>query len=290
MNRIPVDLNNPEEPEKGFWERVTDVTSVGFAWSMLLHVILLVAMAFVVMPGLTERKGFVVVATDASDDVTTFDSLVDVSFDDSGATESTTEETVELITEATDTPLPLASVVEAKAPSATNGQGDGNSEGSGSGGVRLKAPTNAVRMGSFTAWTKPIRQFRGEEPKAGDSPRPGQSYHIYIQLQLPETMRTYRVGDITGAVVGTDGYRLQLPNRTFFFNNEGRIEEATARKRIPVVDSTVTLLVHIPAAKFEAVRDKITVKSRKLAESQTLELIFTSESRPRQKLRTTPPE
>lgn len=274
MNRIPIDINDPVERPRTFWERVTDVVSVGFAWSMLIHALLLICFALIMMPQLAERRGFVVFATEASDSVSKFDSVADISLEESGAEESTTEETLELITQPTDGLLPISAVVEKKSTTEKTGSGKGDTQGDGKGGRKLRAPANAVRRGSFSAWTVPIAQYRGETPKPGDSPRPGQHYHIVIQLQLPKGMTRYRVSDLTGSVEGTDKYRLQLPNRTFYFNDEGRLEEADSRTYIPVIDDVVQILVHVPGAKFAAVKDTINLSSRRLAEKQELELVF----------------
>lgn len=275
--RPPDRKPQPQEEEvvlKTMWDRITDATSVGVAWSILIHTFFLIAMALVILPSVGDDGGVAVDVTDADNDVTTFDNIADLKFETAGAADSSMEEVALVSPDPADIPLAVATIAKPKAATESSGAGQGKTEGEGKGAPRLRAPKNAVRRGRFSAWTIPISQYRGDNPSPGDSPRPGQHYHIVIQLELPESLRRYSVGDLTGSVVGTDGYRLQLPNRTYFFNDEGNLEQATARRRLPIVDRKVQILVHVPGAKYAAVKDKIAVSSRRLVESQTIELVF----------------
>ena len=161
--------------------------------------------------------------------------------------------------------------------SVTDGAGQGNGRGDASGdgeGRRLKAPSNAVAEGRFTAWTIPIKQRAGEKPKPGDSPRAGQAYHIVIELELPKTLRRYSVNDLVGVVVGTDNYHLELPRQTFYYLN-GKLRPVRRGSRLPIVDNRVQVLVFVPGAERQ-VRDRIRLASRRLAESQQIDLVFGS--------------
>lgn len=280
----PIRPDDLEEAPKSLWDRITDATSLGLAWSVLIHTILLIAMAVIILPSVGTGEVVAIVATDADDAVTTFDNLIDVSFDSAAAEAAESQEAVEIVPDEADIPLPVNTLVEKKAvESKAEGAGSGKTAGEGQGAPRLRAPANAVRRGRFAAWTIPIKQPGFPDPKPGDSPRPGQSYNIVIQLQLPENVTRYSAGDLTGSVVGTDGYRLRLPNRTYFYNEDGNLIEANSRRRLPIVENTVQIFVHVPAAKYEAVKDTIRVESRRLAESQVLELVFEGEGRRRRR-------
>jgi hypothetical protein len=80
-----------------------------------------------------------------------------------------------------------------------SGTGTAMTKGAGNGGG---APKNAVTKGSFTAWTVP------------EDPEPGQDYVIVIEIKLPEKVRRYPLKDLSGMVVGTDGWRQAIPGKS----------------------------------------------------------------------------
>jgi hypothetical protein len=133
-----------------------------------------------------------------------------------------------------------------------NGQGSGEGDGIGDGkGLPFAMPgAGKVTMkGSFTAWTVP------------EDPKPEEDYTIVIQIRLPPGVKKIPKRDLEGSIVeGTDKYRLHIPTPrmpTF----------------LPVSGAFAQLVVPVPGAR-SLVRDKITVKSRILKESQTLEIEF----------------
>ncbi|HVV98842.1 MAG TPA: hypothetical protein VHB77_00810 [Planctomycetaceae bacterium] len=125
------------------------------------------------------------------------------------------------------------------------GKGDqtGNSRGLG-GGFALPITGKFVSKGSFTAWTVP------------EDPAPGETYSIVIQVDYGKAGKQQRWGDVTGTVVGTDGYR-----KTFNSKNSLYISKAGQ------------IIVKIPGA-AENIRDVINVRSEILKESQQLEIVF----------------
>jgi hypothetical protein len=167
------------------------------------------------------------------------------------------------------------------------GAGAGESEGIGAAdvaaGVQRFVPKNAVRAGSFTAWTTPTfghpdrgeyytRRFGEPDPQPGDSPRPGQPYYITIQIKVPEGRRRFPIRDVTGTITGTDGYQQRLPEHTYVLDRDGKPTRPRGGS-IPVIDGAVQFIVFVPGAR-DLVKDTIEVSSELLDEEQTLELVF----------------
>ena len=67
-------------------------------------------------------------------------------------------------------------------------------------------------------------------------PSPGQPYVIVIQVILPERVSRYTRGDLSGVIVGADGYRKFIQTNP---DEELPITDRTARIRVPVVGSAV---------------------------------------------------
>lgn len=137
------------------------------------------------------------------------------------------------------------------------------------GGVLLKIPESglAVTKGSFTAFTIPAQ------------PQPRQAYSIVIEIRLPSSDKVYRVSDLSGKVVGSDGYTQKLPWDSRAAGASGYPVEGGAIKRLDsktvldVVRNRVQIIIRVPGG-AQLVRDVITVRSRKLKEEQELELVF----------------
>lgn len=108
-------------------------------------------------------------------------------------------------------------------------------------------PPHAVTQGSFAVWTDPAY------PKAGEP------YRIIVQVRLPEKVRRYSTSDLEGLVIGTDGYRKQIPG--------------TVRAYLPILNGQVRLEVPIVSADRN-VNDTIMIRSRMLREAQRLTLRF----------------
>lgn len=110
-------------------------------------------------------------------------------------------------------------------------------------------PKTAISKGSFTVWINP--------PK----PKPGQKYTIYIQVKVPKSLKRYPIKDLTGSIVGTDGYK-------DYFG--GPLETGT----LPVKNQRVRFpICNVPGAQG-LVRDVIRVKSRILKESCEIKMQF----------------
>lgn len=139
-------------------------------------------------------------------------------------------------------------------------------------GLRIKEPKNAVKAGSFTVFTLPIPLGR-EPTEAGQAPRPGQDYFIVVQMSMPANRSVYPLRDLTGSIVGTDGYTQKIPERAFIMGESGRPEPINPRRGVPVVDGVVQVFIRVPGAQ-RMVKDTINVKSQLLKEDQELLLTF----------------
>jgi hypothetical protein len=127
------------------------------------------------------------------------------------------------------------------------GEGSGDDNGQGLALGWLPPPPGAVRKGSFTAWTTP------------EDPRPGAAYDIVIEVKLNDKTGKYRLNDLTGRVVGTDGYvqAIRFSRDDVREINKGRIQ----------------VRISVPGAQ-KLVRDVIKIESRRLREKQSLEIVF----------------
>lgn len=127
------------------------------------------------------------------------------------------------------------------------GQGVGDGGGDGIGVAAPNIPKYAVTKGSFSAWTDP------------KDPEPGKSYEIVIQFRLPPNVKSYKGSDLTGMVIGTDGYRQPIKfSRTESF---------------PVQDGNIQVRIRVPGAD-RLVRDTIRIESKLLHEKQMIEIEF----------------
>ena len=289
MSRRPPDPSTTSGPapvyrdgSPSFVDRLTDAVSLGVAYSILLHAVLLAMASLVVFNTLARPKGLVITAAETEETVASFDTAVEFDAEEGGESSAVEAELAALrpeVFEPQAVPALLASnVTPVPDPTAqtdgkgqATGDGQGNARGSGQ-GRRLRAPSNAVSEGRFTAWTIPIPKRRGDTPQPGDAPREGQDYHIVLEIQLPKTVRRYSASDLQGVVIGTDGYRLKLPFRTWYYV-DGQLRPVRPGGRLPIVDHRVQILVHVPGAE-RLVRDRIMLGSRVLAETQRLELVF----------------
>lgn len=137
------------------------------------------------------------------------------------------------------------------AASAKEGTGD-NPDGEGVAMPSVGVPSFAITKGSFSVWT---------EPK---DPKPRQNYYIIVHVKLPPNQTVYPSSDLTGEVIGTDGYRLII---------QRALKEADTPVRIKVKNNGVQLKIFVPGAE-RLVRDEIRVNSRVLKEKQTIEIEF----------------
>jgi len=258
-------------------EWLKSATATGYGLSLLVHILLLTGMALWIFPQIAQQTSVTTVVESDVEAPQPLDAMDDVHLEVPAGSENVV---VPQLTDAVQQETDL-NVLEHKFlqdVTAAETQGEGGSRDVGSGGFRLLEPKNAVKAGSFTAWTIPIARHPGEDPKAGENPRPGQDYHIVIQVKIPGNRQVYNIGDLSGKVIGTDGYIQIIPAMAFIQDEEGRMIRANLGRRLPVVDGVVQILIRVPGAEA-LVKDTIRVNSKLLKEQQTLELIFGKHAR-----------
>lgn len=131
-------------------------------------------------------------------------------------------------------------------PGTGTGSGEGG-EGDGIGVAAPNIPKYAVTKGSFSAWTDP------------KDPEPAKSYEIVIQFRLPPNVKSYKGSDLTGMVIGTDGYK--------------QVIKFSRTESFPVQDGNIQVRIRVPGAD-RLVRDTIRIESKLLREKQMIEIEF----------------
>lgn len=146
---------------------------------------------------------------------------------------------------------------------------DSKGEADDAGGILLKVPEEgfAVTKGSFTAFTIPA------------TPAPLKPYRIVIEIRLPGDVTKYRVNDLKGEVIGSDGYQQFLP----YDRNSPSAARAPAANgkevvinsssNIDVIKNRVQIIIVVPGAR-NLVKDRIKIRSKRLREDQELTLTF----------------
>jgi formylglycine-generating enzyme required for sulfatase activity len=140
------------------------------------------------------------------------------------------------------------------------------SDSSGTGGL-LNVPINgqAVTKGSFTAFTIPA------------DPPQKQAYSIVIEVKLPDDVNKYPVSDLSGRVIGSDGYEQELPYDSRksaaagYPIPGGGIKRLESNTILDVVNNKVQIVIRVPGGARQ-VRDRITIHSKLLREALEIEL------------------
>lgn len=135
-------------------------------------------------------------------------------------------------------------------------------------------PENAVRAGSFAAWWIPKAERYGEVIAPGQLPRVGQEYRIILQIRLPAERRIFNVHDLSGEIIGSDGYRQFIPDRAWTVDEKGELVRVSSPGSLPVREGLVQIAFKVQGAGRAGVRDEIRIQSRLLNETQTLVLTF----------------
>jgi hypothetical protein len=232
--------------------------------SLAFHILLLICLSLIFFAQVGENQAISMIMGEENALPTLEE--VDLSFETTGGEVTTAPQLQKIERESAESVLQndLDKILDF----AGTGEGTGGGEGFG---MAFKMPTGgkAVTKGSFTAWTVP------------KDPRPGQDYKIVIQIQVPETIKRYRVADLSGRVIGTDKYTLDIPYEIQFNRYGTKIQKTRTgdldfvRKGdyARVVDNQVQVIVNVEGAK-QLVQDTIEVKSRMLKEDQKLEIVF----------------
>jgi hypothetical protein len=221
----------------------------GTLCSLGVHVALLTVLGFLVLESADHNVGSIVGVLGQPETDVPAEFILDSALVDNkgGSTEPLEIESRSVL-------LSDSGATAANVPVPGMGLGDGAGDDEGNNvGVSVPAinvPGHAVTKGSFSAWTVP------------EDPLPGENYVIMIQVRLPPQLqkgKAYPAKDISGMVVGTDGYRKVI---RFHPNEKVEIQEGVVQFQLP-----------IPGAK-QLVRDTIRIESKLLKEKQVIQLVF----------------
>ena len=265
-----LEVVSEDEPDNRDWMQKTidwlrGVAAESYGASLIVHVVLLFCMSLYIMELYDDNEAVSLTASESNSLPTEFNEIVALQLDTAGNAEET-----ELPQNQT---LPLQTDLVATSDAAIDlakyaGNGDGQ-DGEDSDGMLFAVPSGGqvVSAGSFSAWTVP------------KDPGPGEDYKIVIMVKVPEKRTLYPISDLSGEVIGTDGFSLEIPFGKFRerygtrIQSRGRLNFPRRNDRVRVVEGNVQIVVDIPGAS-RLVKDTIKVKSRMLEEDQTLEIEF----------------
>jgi len=109
-------------------------------------------------------------------------------------------------------------------------------------------PPGAIVQGSFTVFADPPH------------PMEGQDYLVHVRIRLPTSLSDYAKSDLSGTLVGTDGY-------THTIGYDAHFENFMSGK------GSAELIIFVPGAE-RGINDTLRVTSRTLNESQTIFIRF----------------
>lgn len=233
--------------------------ATGYGISLLLHFSVFAVASLIVVKGIVEQNTFnttLMGGDGGNGGELSFEAPLATDLEPIGSDDQQMIEAPQLALQ--DAAQPQAFVQSLKLPPAVGtGPGGGpigeagKGRGGGGGGdgfqFRMPGGGKAVTKGSFTAWTVP------------EDPAPGQDYLIVIQIKLPNHIKEYPSKDLSGKVVGTDGYHQLIPGR--------------APEFLPLKEQQTQIAIHVPGAD-RLVKDMIVIESRRLKERQVLEIVF----------------
>lgn len=223
--------------------------AAGYGVSLLIHAVALLVMSFAMFSNLEFDTAIQSAISDAEES-SLFDDVIDLQMDmpmGDVSFEKTLQSAMD-VEQADWAENPITTGIEDLIESLFEKDGD-----KGLGGSGFLAPKNSrvFKKGSFSAWTIP------------NDPEPGQNYVIVIVVKLPSRVKRYRATDLSGIVIGTDGYRQPIPGPTY---SRGKVY-------LPMKDKMVQLKIVVPGG-ASRVRDVIDIRSTMLKEKQRIELEF----------------
>ena len=265
--RVRLETSETDE-DPGPWQQrvkawIVGTAGLSYGISIAFHTMLLIVLALIVYHSIPEdERGTLMVDTREDEEISL--SEVDTRIEMPMAQEDLTPAQLQAVPlPDVETDLELQDSVQDLLPSpGAVGEGTG-----GGAGLALPRGDNAVTRGSFTAWTIP------------EDPAPAKDYVIVIEIKVPDRIKTYRLVDLSGVVIGTDLYSQQIPydprnpSSTAAVRDGKPVTLRDNRAQVPIVDGRVQLMIRVPGA-AELVKDRIKVRSRLLKEEQDLEIQF----------------
>ncbi len=278
MNQPAVQADFPPKPlARSSWlRRALGEEGTGFLTSFLLHLICLLLLSIPFLPPRSRLGGIpaIVVTTDLPKSRQHELESIDMDVVPSLDTKEDQPRIGEMFADAkAHSDLLTPSLLDQPTLKHNNEANTTSGEDTSSASTR-QIPENAVVAGHFAAWWIPKAERYGEQVKPGQLPRVGQDYRIIVQLQIPEGRKSLRITDLSGEIVGSDGYKQRIPDRAWIYNAQGKLVPVRGHPRLKVIDGTIQIVFKVPGAGKQDVRDTITVRSKLLDEEQTLTLIF----------------
>ncbi len=238
--RAPIVADEDEEGgEELAWQEkvkrwITGEGGAGYGVSVLVHIVLLLILSLWMFSNPQEEE-LVTTITESPNDVAAFQE-VDMDVD-------LIPDIEEQINNPLLDPAPLSAPdlgIDLAATTATDTKG---------GGIKFEMPSRVFTKGSFTVWTEP------------NDPKPSERYAIIIEVKLDKNTKRYPLRDLSGFVVGTDGYKQHFGG-------------PTEAGYVPVKNNRARLQATIVPGAAQLVKDTITVESKLLEEKQEIEIIF----------------
>jgi len=277
----------------------TNSASLGFTVSLLCHILLLLVLALwmfdvriPLVPMLIEGANKTGLPTDLQD-------LPEISLTEQGGKQRNvaTLPASKLLAQPTDRgqlPTDLTDSVDLS-PSKTAGGGNTTGTGEDDAGKAsaphgdVKVTRNAVTKGSFRVWSIP------------EKPVPRKPYYICIEVSVPNKLgKRYLVKDLTGTIRGNESqydknsedyvqsvpfdarlarlggpeYRHHTFRRDYNRKRWLWVNPKNRFNSLPVVEGKALLMIKVPGAETERIKDTIIIRSKLLKEQQTLEIVF----------------
>ena len=253
-------------------QRALGDEGTGYLMSFVLHVIALLILAIPLLPAAIETGLPPPIRVARLDDVLHDDApeMIEFDIEDLGSPPTPLNPTT-IAREKSDLLLPSLLHQETSAAATSDGQELGQDEAMR---AARNLPKHAVIAGNFAAWWIPKKERYGETVEAGQLPRVGQDYYITVQLELPKDQKSLRVTDLSGDIIGSDGYKQNIPDRAWIYDGVGKLERVLGHRLLKVTDGHLQIVFKVPGAGKPDVQDTITVRSKTLDEEQTITLVF----------------
>lgn len=275
VTSLPKVVAEPEPPPLRFSEKLLSAAAVGYYVSLLLHMVAYStgALVFVWLGNhLLEREEVVTPLRasldeyDRADERPQFEAVAEINVNPA-KTESSIERMSNNLRVAKNGILEAMPSEFLPSVAGEDSDGDKISESSE---FLFKLPESglAVTKGSFTVWSDP------------ETPRVNEDYKLIVEIRLPDGIKAYRINDLSGRVIGSDGYRQKIPydskgNGSLSYTDENlkEVRVTSTSESIKVRNNKVQLVINVLGAS-RLVKDVVQIRSRRLNERQELELVF----------------
>lgn len=292
----PIDADQSAKPP--LLRSFTSSAATGFCVSLLCHVVLFAILAVWMFNVQIPLVPMLIDGANKTGVPLELDDLPEISLTNQGGKveQVVTVPASKLLATPAEHPLqPAAPDFVPATPKTSNGNGNATGAGNDDAGKGslpsgdVKVSKNVVKKGSFRVWAVP------------EKPLPRKPYYIYIEVTLPKNFKKrYLVRDLVGTIHGNESkydrnsldYVQTIPwdSRLARLGGPGyrhhTFRRDTRRKRwlwvnpknrfssLPAVDGKAVLMIKVPGAETERIKDTVKIRSKLLNEKQTLEIVF----------------